>query len=134
MNNNEKHKSEQEVKITKNEIFVIIVASLAVLFFVINNLFEYYFIGTGTSFSILFTACTYCILMFVLKRYYKVNERSKRLILSRTFFSLAGSVAGSVVLYLVFGLTVWTKIIILFLWLAVGCFLLFTVYSRNKNN
>ena len=114
----------------KSEIlFCVIVTLLLGVLFVINNVFECNFISQKIAYIMFVTSSGYCLLMFFLKRH-EVSA-SKRQIMKYFIISLLICIGISVTLYLFFSLTTWTRIIILLLWLIVGCFLLYIIYKKK---
>ena len=119
----------KKIKAETDMIISTICILLLGIFVVINNVFEYNFISQPIAYNMFFTGS--CTCLFIL--YFKRNEISanKRQIMKYAINSFLICVCISIALSLLFGLTIWTKIIILLLWFIVCSYLLFIIYRKK---
>ena len=104
------------------------------LFWVINNLLEYYFIPDRKASSLLtvtiFTCVFYCAILFFVKRKYVYVD--KGIIKKHLIVFFIPYIVMCITLYLLVGLNTWTRITILLSGLIIAFYVLFKSLKKKQ--
>ena len=124
------------MKINKDDFLFIVFTFLLGLFLIMNNVFEYHYIGPKLSLSMFSVACLMCFNWFILKHYKIIDDEDNEV--KKSSFLIVGIfyliiLGGGIGLHSIIDLTLWMRYIILFLWIVAYCFLLYTLIRKNQN-
>jgi hypothetical protein len=122
--------------ITKRELVQIVIILLLVgVFWVFNNLLEFYFVPTTKATSFLIKTFFYCVFYYIIALFIKRKKYvldDKPIIIKRLMVFFMPWIVISIALYMLVGLNTQTRITILLSGLIIAFFVLFKSLKKKQ--